>query len=286
MTRVAFLSTTAGIAAMGLMALPAHAQYRGMAAEPPAAAEPSAKTAPEPDVTTAASPYVFVVDSGRRLAMINVGTQKVSVLGYVTVPLTDIAFNPKDHLLYGVSYGALYQIPIKTRQAKLVMQLGTTDANALVFDSTGMAYFAGYQSNRLYKVNIATKHKTIVGLTGKYYSAGDLTFYNGNLVMSANFGTTNPTNSTDNYLVTLNPTNAAIIGTPALMGIHQLYGLASTGNNELFGLAGIGTTNKPGIYQLFPAAGIVANRDTLLKNLSGTGVSLIVGSAYNGNFQP
>src|ERR1700743_133241 len=76
MTRVACLSTIAGIAAMGLAALPAHAQYRGMAAGAPVAAEAPAKAAPEPDAPAAASPYIFVVDSGRRLAMINVGTQK------------------------------------------------------------------------------------------------------------------------------------------------------------------------------------------------------------------
>jgi len=271
---------------MWLAAGPAHAQYRGMAAQPPAAAEAPAGTAPEPDVAAAGSPYIFVVDSGRRIAMINVGTQKVSVLGYVTVPLTDIAFNPKNHQLYGITYGALYEIPIKTLQAKLVMQLGTKDANALVFDSAGTAYFAGYQTNRLYKVDIATKQKTVVGLTRQYYSAGDLTFYNGNLVMSANFGTTNPTNATNNYLVTMNPANAVFIGSPVPVSIDQLYGLASTGNNELYGLAGIGTSNTPGIYQLFPSAASEQNRDTLLKNLSGTGLSLIVGTAYNGNFQP
>ena len=46
------------------------------------------------------------------------------------------------------------------------------------------------------------------------------------------------------------------------------------------------SSNTPGLYQLFPSASRVANRDTLLRNLSGTGLSLIVGTAYNGNFQP
>src|ERR1700760_1090976 len=67
MIRIACLSTIAGIAAMGLAAFPAHAQYHGMAAEPPPAAEFPAKTTPEPDIPAAASPYIFVVDSGRRL---------------------------------------------------------------------------------------------------------------------------------------------------------------------------------------------------------------------------
>jgi hypothetical protein len=149
-----------------------------------------------------------------------------------------------------------------------------------------MAYFAGYRSNRLYKVNVDTGRVAVIGLTGQFYSAGDLTFYNDRLVMSANYRTKDPTASTNNYLVTLNPRNAAIIGQPALMNIHQLYGLASTGKNELYGLAGVGTTNTPALYQLFPAAATAPKRDKLLRSLSGTGLSLIVGTAYNGNFQP
>ncbi|HEX4507919.1 MAG TPA: hypothetical protein VH722_19485, partial [Alphaproteobacteria bacterium] len=173
MIRLTRLSTIAGIAAMGLAALPAHAQNRGTAAEAPAAPDSSAKTAPEPDAAAEASPYIFVVDNGRRVAMINVGTHNVKILGTATVQLTDIAFNPTNHLLYGVSYGALYQIPTKTLQAKLIVRLGTTDANALVFDSAGTAYVAGYKTNRLYKVDLPTRKVTIVGLTGPYYSAGD-----------------------------------------------------------------------------------------------------------------
>jgi hypothetical protein len=104
--------------------------------------------------------------------------------------------------------------------------------------------------------------------------------------MSAVYKTTSPNARTNNYLVTLNTANAAIVGTPVLLGIHQLYGLASTGKNELYGLAAIGTSFTPGLYQLFPSASSVANRDTLLRNLSSTGLSLIVGTAYNGNYQP
>jgi hypothetical protein len=283
MIRPAHLPLVLGFAAAALAAEPAWAQSRTMAVEEPAAAAPD--TAPQPNAT-APGPVIFVVDSTRHVALINVGSLKVKRIGRVNVPLTDIAFNPINHKLYGISYSTLYEVPLNTFQAKRIASLGTNDANALVFDSAGTAYFAGYQSNRLYKVNVTTGRVTIVGLTGAYYSAGDLTFYNDNLVMSANYKTVNPTNSTNNYLVTLNPANAAIIGQPKLMDVHQLYGLASTGKNELYGLGGIGTTNTPGLYQLFPGASSVQNRDTLLRNLSGTGLSLIVGTAYNGNFQP
>jgi hypothetical protein len=284
MTCLARLCLVLGFAAMALVAEPAWAQSRATSAEEPAASAAS-DTAPQPNAT-APGPVIFVVDSTRHIALVNVGSLNVKRIGRVNVPLTDIAFNPTNHKLYGISYNSLYEVPIDTFRAKLIARLGVNDANALVFDSSGTAYFAGYQSNRLYKIDVTTGRVTVVGLTGSYYSAGDLTFYNGKLVMSANFRTINPNNFTNNYLVTLNPTNAAIIGQPVLVGIHQLYGLASTGNNELYGLAGIGTGNTPGLYQLFPSASSVANRDTLLRNLSGAGLSLIVGTAYNGNFQP
>jgi hypothetical protein len=291
MVRLACLPVVFGIVAMALGAPPAWAQTRATPTTEATTATPAPQAAPEPDVaqdaTTAAAPgpVLFVLDSSRRIALVNVGSLRVKLIGRLGLPMTDIAFNPIDKKLYGISYNTLYRISTSDFSAVKVAGLGVNDANALVFDSAGTAYFAGYQRNRLYKLNLSTKRVTIVGLTGPYYSAGDLTFYNDRLVMSA-VKTTNPNNSTANYLITLNPANAAVVGQPAVLGIHNVYGLASTGKNELYGLAVIGTSNKPALYQLFPAAASVPNRDTLLRNLSGTGLSLIVGTAYNGNFQP
>jgi hypothetical protein len=285
MTRIAFMSFALGVAAIGLASAAALAQSRDTLSAAPAADAP-VKAAPQPDSPAAPGAIIVVIDSTRHIAKIDVGSLRVNVLGQSSQALTDIAFNPVNHKLYGISYNALYEVPLTTLKARFIARLGTNDANALVFDSSGAAYFAGYQSNRLYKMNINTGRVAVVGFTGPYFSAGDLTFYNDRLVMSAVYGTRNPTNATNNYLVTLNPRNAAIIGQPARMSIHQIYGLASTGKNELYGLAGVGTSNKPALYQLFPAATSAPNRDTLLRNLSGTGLSLIVGTAYNGNFQP
>ena len=284
MTRLAVISFAFGAAAMGLASTPALAQSRDTLSKAPAADAP-AQAAPQPDSRAAPGATIVVVDSTRHVAKIDVSSLTVKVIGQSSQGLTDIAFNPVNHKLYGISYNALYEVPITTLQARLIARLGTNDANALVFDSAGTAYFAGYQSNRLYKVNVNTGRVSVVGFTGQYYSAGDLTFYNDGLVMSA-VKTTNPNNSTANYLVTLNPANAAIVGQPAVLGIHNVYGLASTGKNELYGLAVIGTSNTPALYQLFPAAASVLNRDTLLRNLSGRGLSLVIGTAYNGNFQP
>jgi len=291
MRRLAYLPVVFGIAAIVLGASPAWAQTRATPTTEAAPAAPAPQTASEPDArsdaATAAAPgpVLFVLDSSRRIALVNVGSLKVKLIGRLGLPMTDIAFNPIDKKLYGISYSTLYRISTSDFSAVKVASLGVTDANALVFDSAGTAYFAGYQRNRLYKVNIATKRVTIIGLTGPYYSAGDLTFYNDRLVMSA-VKTTNPNNSTANYLVTLNTANAAVVGQPVALGIHNVYGLASTGKNELYGLATIGTSNTPALYQLFPSAASVPNRDTLLRNLSGTGLSLVIGTAYNGNFQP
>jgi hypothetical protein len=271
--------------ALAMHGRPASAQSRSMPTE-----APSADVAPDiaqaPDATAAPGAVIFVIDSTRHLAIVNVGSLAVRRICRTGVQLTDIAFNPTNRKLYGISYSAIYEVRINDCGTRLIAHLGVNDANALVFDSAGTAYFAGYTTNRLYRLNVTTGRATIIGLTGPYLSAGDLTFYNDRLVMSANFKTTNPNARTDNYLVTLNPANAAIVGTPVLLGIHQLYGLASTGKNELFGLAAIGISFKPGLYQLFPSAATVPNRATLLRNLSSTGLSLIVGTAYNGNYQP
>jgi hypothetical protein len=285
MTRLACLSFVLAAAAMGLISVAASAQSRDTLREAPAT-DSAVGAAPQPDSSAAPGAVIVVVDSTRHVAKIDVSSLRVAMVGRSTQALTDIAFNPVNHKLYGISYNALYELPLATLKARFIAHLGTNDANALVFDSSGFAYFAGYQSNRLYKMNVNTGRVAVIGSTGQYYSAGDLTFHNDRLVMSAVYRTTNPTNTTNNYLVTLNPRNAAIIGQPALMSIRQIYGLASTGKNELYGLAGVGTTNKPALYQLFPAASTAPKRDTLLRNLSGTGLSLIVGTAYNGNFQP
>ena len=271
--------------AMAISAVPASAQSPAVPTER-TQGDISPEASQGLDPAAAPGPAIFVVDSTRHLAIVNVGSLKVRRICRAGVQLTEIAFNPKNHQLYGISYNTLYQVNIGDCSMRPIARLGVNDANAFVFDSAGTAYFAGYASNRLYRLNITTGRATIVGLTGAYYSAGDLTFYNDRLVMSANYKTINPNARTDNYLVTLNPANAAIVGTPVLLGIHQLYGLASTGKNELYGLAAIGISHRPGLYQLFPSASGVANRDALLRDLSGTGLSLIVGTAYNGNYQP
>jgi hypothetical protein len=287
MMRFAWLPAALGFAAMALGIEPSWAQSRSTPTEASSTA-PTSQATSEPDRTAAGAPgpVIFVVDSGRRVALVNVGSLKVRIIGRVGVQMTDIAFNPINKKLYGISYSVLYEISTSNFSTRLVARLGVNDANALVFDSAGNGYFAGYLSNRLYKVNVATGRVTIVGLTGLYYSAGDLTFYNDRLVMSAVYKTFNPNNASKNYLVTLNPANGAIIGKPVLMGIYQLYGLASTGKNELFGLAAVGTSNRPALYQLFPSASNVQDRNRLLRNLSTAGLTLIFGTAYNGNFQP
>jgi hypothetical protein len=285
MKSLAVLPVAFSLAAMAISSQSASAQSHATPMQQPSA-NIASEAAQGADPAAVSGPTIFVIDSSRHLAMINLGTKVARPLATLSAQLTDIAFNPLDHRLYGISYNAVYAIDPISYSLRLIARLGVNDANALVFDSAGTAYFAGYYTDRLYRLNVTTGQAKVVGSTGPFRSAGDLTFYNDQLVMAANYVTTDPNAGTANYLVTLSTTNAARIGNPVYLGIHQLYGLVSTGKNELYGLAGLGTSDRPGLYQLFPAAPSVQDRDTLLKNLSYTGLSLIVGAAYNGNYQP
>src|ERR1700733_14713756 len=95
MTCLTRLCLVLGFAAMALVAEPAWAQSRATSAEEPAASAAS-DTAPQPNAT-APGPVIFVVDSTRHIALVNVGSLNVKRIGRVNVPLTDIAFNPTNH---------------------------------------------------------------------------------------------------------------------------------------------------------------------------------------------
>jgi hypothetical protein len=163
--------------------------------------------------------------------------------------------------------------------------LGTNDANALVFNSTGEAFSAGVNTGELYKVNVSTGRASVIGHMGGYSSAGDLVFYNDQLVLSGFKGCCSIGPTTPNYIVALNEKTGAVIGTPLLLSSHDVFGLVSTGKNELFGLGVIGTTTTPALYHFF-LNNPVGHRDILLKNLQSSGLGQIYGAAYDGNYQP
>src|SRR5437016_3621742 len=98
MTRLAYFPVVLGIAAMALGVQPAHAQTRATPTTEAAPAMPAPQAASEPDAATAAAPgpVLFVLDSSRRIALVNVGSLKVKIIGRLGVFMTDIAFNPID----------------------------------------------------------------------------------------------------------------------------------------------------------------------------------------------
>jgi hypothetical protein len=228
------------------------------------------------DPYATAGPTIYITDAAGHLATVTMGTYTVHVIGSEGVILTDIGFNPKDSQLYGVSFSAFYRVNKTTGKATLIGPLGINDANALVFDGQGVAYTAGVDTSELYTINMTTGRVTGVGSMKPFKSAGDLTFYNGGLVVSGYYQSS-LTDTTPDTLVLVNPSNAKVLAYSEL-DIANLFGIVCTGKDLLFGFAG---TN---LYQLFPGQTSVGKRSVLLKNLSGKGLAQIYGAAYDGYF--
>jgi hypothetical protein len=217
---------------------------------------------------------VYICDSNGVIWTVNLSTLTIKRIGSAGTVLTDLAFDPINHVLYGVNFSIFWSVNTTTGVATAIGALGINDANALVFDANGKGYTKGYQDTELYSVN-TTGVTSVIGATGKWESAGDLTFYNNTLVLSGYTGTLSTAKDT---LVTLNPSTGAVTHV-AQTNLVELYGLVSTSTNHLYGFV------NTSLYQLFPGASTVAGRSKLLKNFATSGVGQILGAAYNGNFQ-
>jgi hypothetical protein len=239
---------------------------------------------PPPDLTqhfvvdphATAGPTIYVTDAAGQLSTITLGTYSVHRIGNEGTVLTDIGFNPKDGQLYGVSFTAFYRVDRRTGHATYIGKLGISDANALVFDGNGKAYTEGVNHPELYTININTGQVSPIGATSPFRSAGDLTFYNGGLVLSGYYQSRLGSNTPDT-LVLLNPKTGAPMAYSELK-VANLFGIVCTGKNLLFGFA------DTSVYQLFPGEANIDKRAVLLKDLSGTGLAKIDGAAYDGYF--
>ena len=265
----AILTVTAALMATG-----AYAQSRQdlqHAAPPPA--PNSTPEVVDPSVT--AGPIIYVTDTSGRLATVTLGTFAVHIIGSEGVVLTDIGFSP-DGQLYGVSFTSFYKVSRTTGKATYIGKLGISDANALVFNGQGVGYTEGVDSAELYTINTKTGHVSAVGSTKPFKSAGDLTFYNGGLVLAgyyqSSLGSTTP-----DTLALLNPKTGAVLGYSELK-LANLFGIVCTGKDVLYGFSGTS------VYQLFPSQSNISKRAVLLKNLSGKGLANIYGAAYDGYF--
>jgi len=279
---VAFTRTLFGIfvaMVIALISVGAHAQSPQDLAPPtpPPAPDANAEFA---DPYATAGPKIYVTDAAGRLATVTLGTYAVHIIGSEGVVLTDIGFNPKDGQLYGVSFTSFYRVNRTTGKATLIGSLGISDANALVFNGQGVAYTAGVNESELYTINVKTGRVKPVGsivIDGvPIKSAGDLTFFNGGLVLSGYYQSS-LTNSTPDTLVLLNPTNGKAEAYSELK-IANLFGIVCPGKNLLFGFAGTS------VYELFPGQANIDQRALLLKSLAGKGLSKIYGAAYDGYF--
>jgi hypothetical protein len=224
----------------------------------------------DPDAT--AGPTFYVTDAAGRLATITLGTYKVHIIGSEGVVLTDLAFNPTDGLLYGVSFTSFYRVSPLTGKATFIGKLGISDANALVFTASGEAYTEGITYAELYRVNTATGHASPVGSTNPFRSAGALVVYDGGFVL-AGYYQPSMTSTTPDTLALLNPKTGQPLAYAELR-LANLYGLASTGK-ELYGFA------ETSIYQLLPGESNISKRVVLLKDLAGKGLAQIYGAAYD-----
>jgi hypothetical protein len=169
---------------------------------------------------------MWVDDASGNIAQVNVATGAVTPVGNAGVVLTDIAFAPNGNL-YGISFSELYTVNTSTGNATAVGSLGVSDANALVFSSTGVLYTATL-SGSFYTVNTSTGAASDVGsLGGGYGSGGDLAFVGGKLYLA--------TSSSD--LVTVNPSTgaASLVGS---FGVPNVFGLATPDNSTLYAAAG------------------------------------------------
>ena len=176
--------------------------------------------------TGRASPILWVDDSNGEIGKVDVATGQVTLVGNAGVVLTDIGFDPHGNL-FGVSFTTFYSVIESTGLATAIGSLGTTDANALVFSTTGTAYTMGSTTDNLYTINTSTGAASSIGHVSGFSSAGDLAFHDGTLYLASN--------SNDLVKVNLAPVSGTDVGP---FGVSNVFGLANGDNNVLYAVAG------------------------------------------------
>ena len=218
-----------------------------------------------------AGPPVYICDIHERIWRITTGTNAIKLIGNAGVLLTDLGIDPVNHVLYGISFTSLYKVSETTGHATFVRNLGISTANALDFAKSGLGFVAGENNTELYDMSSSGVLGNFLSMN-PFTSAGDITFYNGYIVVSAQDGSFNGSEPDD--LVFFNPATRKGVKYYTTT-IKVLYGLYSTGTNKLYGLA-----NTSLYYFDFSNLKIY-----LVKNFASAGVGEIYGAAYDGNFE-
>lgn len=222
------------------------------------------------------TPKIATVVDGYAVYKVDVANGKMVGKGIpINVNLTDIAFTP-DGKFYGITFDSFYSITYdshgryyRANQVGSLNQYGVS-MNALVCPSNSYCLAAGADSQRLFKVTIATGRATAITPSNKkfgYTSDGDLTFHEGKLYLSAENG----------WLIRLDPTTGTLVsGSPKRDRIDQLWGLVSTGTNKLYGF---GYPNGRGkLFEINEDTG--ATESTVSLPLPPNGPYQIRGAAY------
>ena len=140
--------------------------------------------------------------------------------------LFDISQGDTDDTLYGIKDERLYRINVSNGSFTLLGDLtivgfnGNFRVTSLVKESDGVLLGANQSSNgELFRINVNAMTATNLGATG-FESAGDLTFLNGVLYLSAD----------NNELVEVNvstPSQSNLIGSMSLNGGQNIFGVVS-----------------------------------------------------------
>jgi len=216
---------------------------------------------------------IYFCDYHDVLWTVNTAGTEVTEVGSAGVFLTDVAFDPENGNLYGISTTGFYRVNAETGVATFIGNTGLDVGNALIFNQHGKAFAASYDTTDLYSIDVRTGAATTIGSNNAYESSGALTFYNQGLVLSGYAGSSN-------YLVWLNPKTAAVKKIVAL-DVNNLFGLASTGKGILYGFA------NTDFYRIYPTRKDIKRRTVLIVNLDNLNpdVANVAGAAYDGNFQ-
>jgi hypothetical protein len=221
---------------------------------------------------TSRGPTLYIVDISGNLATVDLSTKLLTLIGNIGAPVVDIAFAP-DGTLYGISFTDLFKLDPATGAATFVAHTGVSGQVAITFDSKGLAYVASSSRAILYRINPAAGAATPIGSTGQFFAEGDLVFYNDHLLLAG----TNVPDASKTFLVTLDPRTGAPLKA-VRVSLRDLYGLASTGKNELYAFS------HKSLFRLFPSR--TSDRVVRLFDFAHTSIGQIVGATYDGNFQP
>jgi len=164
----------------------------------------------------------YACTHNQQLLKININTCDTFFIGLTPWHIFDIAITP-DNRLYGITNSTLVEINTNTAALTIITSSLGCSSNALVSDNAGNLLTV--DSDSLYQINRFTGQVSCLGYYGRYASAGDLTFYNDTLYLSAK----------DNKLVKIilqPPISSQLIGTMQATNIYGINTICNNNNTE------------------------------------------------------